>query len=65
MNRTTRTKGADNQRSQRVDEHLSAYAPIALLIGRRMNGEEVWATIQVTDDQLLCAHRCVNEQREP
>ncbi|MFH0245979.1 hypothetical protein ACGRHY_26995 [Streptomyces sp. HK10] len=65
MNRTTRMKRADNQRSQPVDDHPSAYAPIALLIGRRLKGEEIWATIEVADDQLLCAHGCVNERRAP
>ncbi|WP_435058010.1 hypothetical protein [Streptomyces sp. bgisy060] len=65
MNRTTQTKTADNQRIQTVDDHPSVYAPIALLIGRSLHREEVWATIQVADDQLLGAHGCVNEQREP
>ncbi|MDF3303194.1 hypothetical protein [Streptomyces tropicalis] len=60
----TRTKRVDNQRSRTADGHLSVYAPLTLLIGRSLHGEEVWATIQRADDQLLGAHGCVNEQHE-
>jgi hypothetical protein len=42
------------------DSRPSLYDPTPLVIGRRLSGEEVWATITVTDDQLLLTHVAAN-----
>lgn len=67
MNRTTRTNAVGRQGVHAADDRSrpSVYDPTAILIGRRLNGEEVWATIKVADEQLLRDHVGANGRREP
>ncbi|MCX4681630.1 hypothetical protein OG413_41245 [Streptomyces sp. NBC_01433] len=37
--------------------------PTLLLIGRRLSGEEVWATIVAPDDQLFLTHMVADPPR--